>query len=311
MAHTRAWVSAERPSVLFDLATAKCVENKILLPGVTVTERLIAQIRDRANTRLWRKLASLPNHQQRDMLENLLLSNPATNKKSNLDILRKPPARITVTGLLKTIERYEKFCEIESINWSTAGIPMGRILALARYASMARAQTIERMNDERCIATLVSFVIVFTIRAKDDVIEIMELLFSDLFRKANNKGTKKRLRTIKDLDAAARKLRDICTLLLDENITDTDIRKTIFATYPKELVKESLEKVNHLTEAPDITVPYKELFKNYSTIRRVLPKLLSLLRFQSTPSGQHALQAWNFLAETENKSRRNKYMGHH
>jgi TnpA family transposase len=75
------------------------------------------------------------------------------------------------------------------------------------------------------------------------------------------------------------------------------------------MVKTSLETVNHLTESPDITVPYKELFKNYSTIRRVLPKLLSVLHFQSTPSGQHALQAWNFLAESESKSGRNKYMG--
>lgn len=306
--YTRAWVSAERPSVLFDLATAKCVENKILLPGVTVMERLIAQIRDRANTRLWRKLATLPNHQQRETLEKLLASDSTINKRTNLDILRKPPARITVTGLLKTIERYEKFCEIGSIEWNTAGIPMGRIVSLARYASMARAQTIERMNDERRIATLASFAIVFTIRAKDDVIERMEVLFSDLFRKSNNKGTKKRLRTIKDLDAAARKLRDICSLLLDENITDENIRRTIFSTYPKEIVKESLEKINHLTEPPDITVPYKELFKNYSTIRRVLPKLFSVLHFQSTPSGQNALQAWNFLAESENKSGRNKYI---
>ncbi|MEB8925244.1 hypothetical protein P4H15_19225 [Bacillus cereus] len=137
----------------------------------------------------------------------------------------------------------------------------------------------------------------------------MGILFSDLFRKANNKGTRKRLRTIKDLDAAARKLKDICTLLLDENIIDAYIRKIIFATYPKKIVKESLEKVHHLTEPPDITVSYKKLFKNYSTIRRVLPKLLSLLHFQSTPSGQHVLEAWNFLAETENKSGRNKYLG--
>lgn len=77
------------------------------------------------------------------------------------------------------------------------------------------------MNDERRIATLASFAIVFTIRAKYDVIERMEVLFSDLFRKSNNKGTKKRLRTIKDLDAAARKLRDICALLLDENLRKT------------------------------------------------------------------------------------------
>lgn len=48
--YVRAWITAERPSILFDLATARCVEQKILLPGVTVMARLIAQIRDRATT---------------------------------------------------------------------------------------------------------------------------------------------------------------------------------------------------------------------------------------------------------------------
>ena len=49
-----------RPTVLLDLATVRLVERKVLLPGVSVPARLIAQVRDRASARLWRALPALP-----------------------------------------------------------------------------------------------------------------------------------------------------------------------------------------------------------------------------------------------------------
>ena len=47
----------DRPSVLFDRATAWLVTEKVLLPGASALERLIARIRARAGRRLWRALA--------------------------------------------------------------------------------------------------------------------------------------------------------------------------------------------------------------------------------------------------------------
>lgn len=65
-------MSDESPSLLFDLTTARLVEGKILLPGVSVLARLISQVRERVAQRAWGLVAKLPNASQRTQLEALL-----------------------------------------------------------------------------------------------------------------------------------------------------------------------------------------------------------------------------------------------
>lgn len=109
--YTRATLSAERPSVLFDRATARLVERKVLLPGVTVLERLVSSVRNWAVKRLWRLLSAMPTPEQRATLDAMLLV-PEGSRRSNLDRLRRSPTTISARALRQALERLS---EIEKL----------------------------------------------------------------------------------------------------------------------------------------------------------------------------------------------------
>ena len=68
------WTGTDRPSVLFDRATVWLVTEKVLLPGASALERLVARIRARAARRLWRTLARDVIPEQRTKLDALLIA---------------------------------------------------------------------------------------------------------------------------------------------------------------------------------------------------------------------------------------------
>src|SRR5712691_8671918 len=142
--YTRAWLSTEQPSVLFDLATARLIERQVLLPGVSIQARLVARIRERANARPYRKLARLPSEEQRAQLKELLVV-PAGARRSALDRLRRGPTQPTEAGLVEALRRLKDARALGVSDLDLTGIPPGRLRVLARYASSARAQVFQRM----------------------------------------------------------------------------------------------------------------------------------------------------------------------
>jgi len=296
--HARAWLSNERPSILFDLATARLVERKVLLPGVTTLERLVASIRDRAIERLWQRLAASPNDDQRIRLDQLLVV-PAGERVSPLERLRRGPTRATAPALVEALRRLAEVRALGVSDLDLSNIPAGHVRTLARYAATTWASVIARMPAARRTATLVAFARVFEGTAQDDALDVLDLMIGTLLARVENEGDQARLRTLRDLDAAALRLRDACRVALDPRYADLELREAMLAAAGgEERLEMAVTTVTALTRPPEDHY-YKDLLSRYGQMRQFLPTLLRTMSFDGTAAGRPVLDTVAFLRRIE------------
>jgi len=291
--YTRAWISNERPSLMFDFATAWLIQNKVLLPGASILSRLIAAIRERAVKRLWQHLSSLVTDKQKDQLETLLQI-PEGMRTSNFDRYRKGPVTISGPSFNEAVKHYKELQEfdLQSLNFSY--IPPVRLKNLARYAGIISIDKIARMPIDKKTAILVAFVKAYETIALDDALDILDMLITDIAGKAKKIGQKNRLRTLKDLDKSALALAEVCALILNEETDNNQLRETIFSRISKDKLLQSIATIHDLARPSDDKF-HKEMVEQYGRVRWFLPRLLHDIVFKSAPSGKQTLEVFNYL----------------
>ena len=132
--------------------------------------------------------------------------------------------------------------------------------------------------------------------ALDDALDLLDILITEIFSDAARASDKARLRTIKDLDAAAIRLSQVCRLVLTPDLPDADLRSAIFTALEREELEAAVIQVDSIVRPPE-DVYYRELAGSYARVRRFLPHMLRTVRFDATPAGQSILEALNYLAE--------------
>ena len=255
--------------------------------------------RDHAQERLWRVLAQVPTTEQRRLLETLLVI-PSGERQTPLDRLRRAPTRVTAPALVRALQRIDavRLLGVREIDLSF--VPIGRVKALARYVQSARIQTLSRMAEDRRIASLLAFATAFEATAQDDALDLFDLLMRVTFSRAQRAGQLERLRTLRDLDAAALQLREACVVLLETEQADDQLRELIFARISSDQLRTAVRIVGELTRPPDDHYA-QELVGRYALMRRFLPTFLRTLEFESTPGGRPILDAVQFLGRVEGR----------
>ena len=298
----RAWTTAERPSVLFDLATARLIEARVLLPGASVLVRLIASARDRAGERLHATLDGVLTDAQRQRLAGLLDIDEG-EQFSRLELLRSGPRKVTATELNDALTRLRAVRAV-GVGDVTADVPAGRERALARYGLAAKAQTLRRMSPKRRTATLLTALWELELDAADDALVLLDGLLDQLLSQAAREHNDDRVKTLPALDVAARRLRSAVLVLLDPPPGGVDaLWHAIGAHVSRSELMAATEAVNRLAAQPDKDgqdAAFRgELLRRYPSVRRFLPALLAIMPFDASAGGKAVLDALHALRRLE------------
>ena len=174
-----------------------------------------------------------------------------------------------------------------------------RLKKLARHAGLSKSYTINRLAEPRKWATLVAFAYAYESRAIDDALYLFDKLVQTRLTRAAQQGKNKRIRSLRDLDVAARQLGETGKLLLSLNShKPIYLDEILFTVISREQLETAVTQVDILTRLPDDNY-YEQLLNHYNQFRRFLPSFWYTLEFDGLESEADLLEAIFFLKGLE------------
>ena len=109
------------------------------------------------------------------------------------------------------------------------------------------------------------------------------------------------MESLPKLDLAALRLRDAVRFVLDAERPAVGLRAAIFEAIAREQLEEDVATICEISRGQDEIRYFDQLIDHYSHMRRFLPMLLRMIRFQSHVPGDPVIEALDFLRRREGK----------
>ena len=296
------WSGDDHPGLLIDRATSWLVVNKVLLPGVSVLERFVGRIRDRAQTRLWKRLVAALDEKQRERIAKLFDEDGKTSFAA-LDALRTVPTHRSSGEFLHHLDRLEAIRAFDLRPSPPQGVPAASLERLARVARAGKPSAIAALQEPRRTATVAALFHTLETAAQDDAAELAEALITDLVKDAEAADKKARLRSLRDLDDAAILLRDMARLVFEEDALPLDQwRDALFERLPRDDLTAAMAEVDAIARAHDAR-PYAELRSRWRRARRLFFNIVTRLEMDAAPGGTAVREAIRYLAKVADWSK--------
>jgi hypothetical protein len=283
----------DKPMLLFAMACEHLYKSKILRPGVTVLERLVISARQHAQQQTYDTMASILKPDACTFLDSVLDVDDAIGR-TPLYWLKYGATSNTPDDILNDIEKIEYLRQHHIEDWSVPDLNPNRLKFLAQLGQQSTNQSLQRSAPERRYPILVAFLLRTYEEIIDELIELFDRCLADCYTRAKGDLKRFQLSVAKTTNTKLQIFRDIGKIVLNADISDSDLRAHIYKVIPETEFRQAVDECDGLIR-PNDDKSYDFLSKRYGYIREFSPKFLKIMQFQSHQENDPLLKAITIL----------------
>jgi TnpA family transposase len=258
--------------------------RKVLLPEITVLERLAASVRTKATRQIYDHLTRDLSIEQKKRLDEVLTA-PEDERLTRLSWLRSSGGKTSASNILKLVEKIG-FIRALGINANVAKrIHPNRLAQLAREGMTVTTQNLATFGPHRRYATLVSVLLDRLATLTDEALEMHDRLMLGLFRKSEIEQSLKLQESSKAINENLGDYARVGKAVIEARNEKRDAFTAIEAVLPWDDFVASVDRANALAQ-PERFDAMHLLGDKASKVRKYAPEYLATFSFQAAPVAQ-------------------------
>ncbi len=287
----------DKATLLLQLACEKLRREKIVRPGITRLERLVTAAQTKASEETYRQLKPVLTQERCIFLDHLLVPEAATGR-TPLTWLRKRATTNSAKEILEAIEKLS-FLRGEKVeDWDLSSLNPNRQKFLAQIGRKATNQYLQRLAEEQRYPILIAFLRQSLVDIGDEIIDMFIQALWDLYQDAKKDLEIFQKSVASSANENLKIFLQVGNILLDPEVTDTNVRTAAFNRVPTDELRKALEKTGQIIR-PHGDGHIDFFGKRYSYIRQFSPAFLKAFNFKSDSPNHPLVKAIVMLCQLD------------
>lgn len=296
-------MSTDKGIALVEILVDEMRSRKIVIPAIYMVERLVWEVRNRAQKLVDLELTNSLTSFQKVALDKLLVVQK-DKKQTDLIWLRQPPGLANPRSFLKVVEKLEFIRKLKLDPDCLKQVHQNRLLQLTKIGEKSTPAHLVRLDESRRYALLVAFLLKSSIDLVDYAINMHDKIMGRLFNCSERAHGQKFQQDGKAINEKVRLYAEVGKALISAKAESADAYQAI------ESVLEWSEFINSVDEAEKLArsenFDYLELLDlRYPQLRQYTPKLLETFEFKVTSASVPVIEALAVIKELNRSGRRN------